>query len=49
MKLDGDEVYANYRPEAVLINYYGLKDTMNGHLDDGEIDQKMPIFSFNFG
>ena len=26
----------DYRPEAVIVNYYTEKDAMGGHLDDGE-------------
>jgi alkylated DNA repair protein alkB family protein 1 len=38
-----------YRGEAVIVNYYKIRDYMIGHLDDGEIDQVNPIFSFSFG
>ena len=33
----------------MIVNYYKSKDYMTGHLDDGEIDQINPIFSFCFG
>lgn len=39
----------DYHGEAVIVNYYKPKEYMIGHLDDGEEDQKNPIFSFNFG
>lgn len=39
----------NYYPESAIINYYGEKDYMTGHLDDAEIDQLSPIYSFSFG
>ena len=39
----------DYRPEALIINYYGSKNVMGGHLDDGEPDQEHPIVSFSFG
>ena len=39
----------NYYPESAIINYYGEKDYMTGHLDDAEIDQESPIYSFSFG
>ncbi|KAL4512265.1 hypothetical protein ABPG72_005267 [Tetrahymena utriculariae] len=42
------DVY-DYEPEAVIVNYYDKKNYMSGHLDDGEKDQKSPIFSFTFG
>lgn len=38
-----------YTPQAVIVNYYDKKNNMNGHLDDGEADQKSPIFSFALG
>lgn len=38
-----------YRPEALIVNYYGWRNFMGGHLDDGEPDQKHPIVSFSFG
>ena len=34
---------------SVIINYYGEKDYMGGHLDDGEKDQDSPIFSYSLG
>lgn len=39
----------NYNPEAVIVNYYDKKNSMSGHLDDGENDQTMPIISFSMG
>lgn len=39
----------NYYPQSAIINYYGEKDYMTGHLDDAEIDQISPIYSFSFG
>ena len=41
--------YKEYKPECVIVNYYGKKDYMGGHLDDGEIDQESPIISFSIG
>lgn len=38
-----------YKPESTIINYYDAKNFMGGHLDDGEKDQKSPIFSYSFG
>lgn len=43
------EKEVEYRGEAVIVNYYKARDYMTGHLDDGEIDQENPIFSFCFG
>lgn len=45
--LKGDK--KNYYPESAIINYYGEKDYMTGHLDDAEVDQISPIYSFSFG
>jgi len=39
----------DFNPESVIINYYGEKDYMGGHLDDGEKDQDSPIISFSIG
>ena len=41
--------FDKYKAESVIINFYDKKDSMGGHLDDGEIDQESPIFSYNFG
>ena len=32
------EINDSYKPESVIVNYYGKKDYMGGHLDDGEPD-----------
>lgn len=33
-----DPELTQYSPESTIINIYGLKDTMGGHLDDAELD-----------
>ena len=38
-----------FRPEALIVNYYGWRNFMGGHLDDGEPDQQHPIVSLSFG
>ena len=38
-----------YKAQSTIINYYDKKNYMGGHLDDGEQDQKSPIFSYSFG
>ena len=43
------ENIGEYKPESTIINYYDSKNFMGGHLDDGEKDQKSPIFSYCFG
>lgn len=39
----------DYQAESTIINYYDAKNFMGGHLDDGEKNQKSPIFSYSFG
>ncbi len=41
--------FGEYRPECVIVNYYGQRNYMGGHLDDGEKDQVSPILSFSIG
>jgi len=41
--------FGEYRPETVILNYYGQRNYMGGHLDDGETDQVSPIISFSIG
>ncbi|CAN0896130.1 Alpha-ketoglutarate-dependent dioxygenase alkB [Linum grandiflorum] len=41
----GDE----FRPEAAIVNYFGLGDTLGGHLDDMEEDWSKPIVSMSLG
>lgn len=48
LKEEVPEVY-DYKAESTIINYYDAKNFMGGHLDDGEKDQKHPIFSYSFG
>ncbi|CAN1313509.1 Alpha-ketoglutarate-dependent dioxygenase alkB [Linum perenne] len=43
--LKGDE----FRPEAAIVNYFGLGDTLGGHLDDMEEDWSKPIVSMSLG
>ncbi|KRX08067.1 hypothetical protein PPERSA_02199 [Pseudocohnilembus persalinus] len=38
-----------YEAQSVIINFYHKKSYMTGHLDDGEPEQRKPIFSFSFG
>ena len=37
------------RPEAAILNLYGVKSTMGGHLDDAEPCQSAPIVSISLG
>ncbi|CAD8194971.1 unnamed protein product [Paramecium pentaurelia] len=39
----------HYQSESVIINFYQTHDYMTGHLDDAELDQVSPIYSFSFG
>lgn len=38
--LEASEIFgcSEYKPQAVIVNYYKSKDYMGGHLDDGEPD-----------
>lgn len=38
-----------YQPDAALINYYRPGDTLGGHRDDVEFDQRQPIVSISLG
>lgn len=38
-----------FRPEAAIVNYFGLGDTLGGHLDDMEADWTKPIVSISLG
>ncbi|GMH20377.1 hypothetical protein Nepgr_022218 [Nepenthes gracilis] len=38
-----------FKPEAAIVNYFGLGDTLGGHLDDMEADWNKPIVSISLG
>ncbi|KAL7181577.1 hypothetical protein ACSBR1_040468 [Camellia fascicularis] len=38
-----------FRPEAAIVNYFGLGDTLGGHRDDMEADWTKPIVSIRCG
>ncbi|XP_020210422.1 alpha-ketoglutarate-dependent dioxygenase alkB [Cajanus cajan] len=38
-----------FRPEGAIVNYFGLGDTLGGHLDDMEADWSKPIVSLSLG
>ncbi|KAK4780020.1 hypothetical protein SAY87_016126 [Trapa incisa] len=38
-----------FKPEAAIVNYFGLGDTLGGHLDDMEADWSRPIVSMSLG
>ncbi|KAK7379576.1 hypothetical protein VNO80_05039 [Phaseolus coccineus] len=38
-----------FNPEAAIVNYFGLGDTLGGHLDDMEADWSKPIVSLSLG
>ncbi|KAL6573203.1 hypothetical protein OROMI_012819 [Orobanche minor] len=38
-----------FRPEAAIVNYFGLGDMLGGHLDDMEKDWSKPIVSMSLG
>ncbi|KAK4841669.1 hypothetical protein QYF36_008508 [Acer negundo] len=39
----------DFRPEAAIVNYFGLADSLGGHLDDMEADWSKPIVSMSLG
>ncbi|MED6172501.1 hypothetical protein PIB30_050647 [Stylosanthes scabra] len=42
-------VGVEFQPEAAIVNYFGLGDTLGGHLDDMEADWSKPIVSLSLG
>ena len=40
---------ASFVPNAAIINYYGLGDTLNGHIDDVERNMTQPIVALSLG
>ncbi|ALC49712.1 AlkB [Drosophila busckii] len=41
--------FANYEPQAAIVNYYPIGTTLSGHTDHSELNLKAPLFSFSFG
>ncbi|KRZ12427.1 Alkylated DNA repair protein alkB -like protein 1 [Trichinella zimbabwensis] len=41
--------YADYEPEATIINYYNGKTTMSGHVDTSERNLDAPLISVSLG
>lgn len=39
----------HYLPEAGVINYYHLKDTLTAHVDQSELNMDAPLVSFSIG
>lgn len=39
----------SFKPEGAIVNYFGLGDTLGGHLDDMEVDWSKPIVSMSLG
>ncbi|ORY02811.1 hypothetical protein K493DRAFT_207828 [Basidiobolus meristosporus CBS 931.73] len=44
-RYEGDK----YKPEAGVINYYQLKDSLMAHVDKSEINMDAPLISFSLG
>ncbi|KAJ3389715.1 hypothetical protein HDU92_000913 [Lobulomyces angularis] len=44
-----DYLAKNYKSEAGIINFYGLKDTLMAHQDRSEQDSLSPLVSFSIG
>ncbi|XP_057949586.1 alpha-ketoglutarate-dependent dioxygenase alkB [Malania oleifera] len=38
-----------FKPEAAIVNYFGIGDSLGGHLDDMEADWSKPIVSMSLG
>ncbi|XP_052205365.1 alpha-ketoglutarate-dependent dioxygenase alkB [Diospyros lotus] len=49
MAIPAMPVGENFLPEAAIVNYFGLGDTLGGHLDDMEADWSKPIVSMSLG
>ena len=45
----GLEGAAPFVPDAALVNYYGIGDTLGGHCDDAEHDLDQPIVTVSLG
>ncbi|KAF5449331.1 hypothetical protein F2P56_029792 [Juglans regia] len=43
--LEGEQ----FQPEAAIVNYFGIGDSLGGHLDDMEADWSKPIVSMSLG
>lgn len=41
--------YADFKPEAAIVNYYPVGSTLSGHTDHSEPNKSAPLFSFSFG
>ena len=41
--------WPQYVPEAGILNYYQVKDTLTGHVDRSEENDSAPLISFSFG
>jgi alkylated DNA repair protein alkB family protein 1 len=44
-----EEIGLNIKPEAGIINYYQLNDSLTGHIDRYEKDMSTPLVSFSVG
>lgn len=38
--------YADFKPEAAIVNYYPVGSTLSGHTDHSEPNKSAPLFSF---
>jgi len=41
--------FSDYKPEAGIVNYYQLDDTLTGHVDRSEPNMEAPLVSISFG
>ena len=38
-----------YRPQAGIVNYYQLRDSLTGHVDRSEVNMEAPLVSYSLG
>ncbi|CCG81384.1 AlkB-like protein [Taphrina deformans PYCC 5710] len=43
------ETWSDFQPESGIINFYQLKDTLMGHIDQSELVEDKPLVSLSFG
>lgn len=44
-----NEDWSNFRPESGIVNFYQLKNTLMGHVDQSELVENKPLVSLSFG
>lgn len=41
--------WSDFKPESGIVNFYQLKNTLMGHIDQSELVKDQPLVSFSFG